>query len=207
MIITDIQPGRRNARRVNVYADGEFAFACYVEIASQFGLKLGVEIDEETAGEVQAADDAIAAREYAFGLAARGPRTEHQFREKLRQRGYSAETQAQVLEMLRSYGYLDDEAYARQFAEELFQRCGPWAVRRKLAERGIASEIIDRVIADGNSGGALEAQLNRLLARPKFEDAARERDRIFRSLASKGFDFGDIKAALRRHAEGDHLDL
>lgn len=201
MRVTDMQPGRRNKRRLNVYLDGEFAFACFAEIASQYGIRKGAELSGSDVEAVREADETAAAREYALNLAARGPRSEKQFREKLRARGYGSSSQEAALEVLRAYGYLDDRAYAEQYAAELFQKYGRWAVRRKLAERGIAPEIMEEVLAGADGSGALDMQLDRLLARPRYEDERRERDRIIRSLAAKGFDFDDIRTALERRVQ------
>ncbi|MBD5560754.1 MAG: hypothetical protein HDQ87_10470 [Clostridia bacterium] len=198
MTITDMQPARRSSRRVNVFLDEEFGFACYMDIASQFGLRKGAELDEADVAAVREADEQIAAREYALSLAARGPRSEKQFREKLRARGYGQAAQDAALDVLRTYGYLDDEAYARQYCAELEQKYGRWAMRRKLSERGIAPEIIDRVVAEADTDGALTRQLEKLVSRPRYEDPRREWDRIVRSLVAKGFDYMEVKEALTK---------
>lgn len=196
MTITDMVPGSRNRRRLNVYLDGEYSFACFAEIASQFGLRRGGELSEEEVRRLQAEDEAIRAREYALNLASRGPRSERQYRDKLRSRGYSEAGQEAALEILRNYNYIDDAAYAEQYAAELAQKYGRWTIRKKLAERGIAPEIIERVTEDCDDADALATQLRRLRARPRYEEPRRERDRIVRSLASKGFGFDEIREAL-----------
>lgn len=202
MLITDLQQTRRSPRRLSVYLDGEFAFACFAELVSRYGLRRGAELDEETVAQLRAEDEQIAAREYALGLAARGPRSERQFRDKLRERGYGEAGTGAALEVLAAYGYLDDEAYARQYAAELSAKFGVHRIRQKLAERGISSEIIGRVTAQADTGPALREQLERAAARPRYEDERRERDRIIRALAAKGFAYDDIRAALRER-DGD----
>lgn len=201
MKVTGLEPGKKKKRRLNVYADGEFVFSCFAETASQFGLREGAEIGKEDVEACKAADELIQAREYALRLAAGPPRSEQQFRDKLRARGYSSASQEAALEILRTYSYVDDQAYAEQYAAELFQKYGRWTVRRKLAERGIAADVIDRVTAGIDAGDALMAHLKRLQARPRYEDAHRERDRVIRSLAAKGFDFDEIRSALARQSE------
>ena len=39
MIITDISECKKNKNRVNIFVDGSFAFALYLETAIQYGIK------------------------------------------------------------------------------------------------------------------------------------------------------------------------
>ena len=201
MTVTEVRPGQKNRRRFNVYVDEEFAFACFADTLSRFDIRKGLQLTSEQIEEIKRTDEVQAAREYAFSYASRGPKTEKQFRDKLRERGYGEESRQAAIEMLRGYGYIDDEAYARAYAEELFQANGRWAVNRKLRERGIAREIIEKVTAGADSADALERQLDRLTERNARMDPEKAKARIIRSLAAKGFDFEDIRAAMERRRQ------
>lgn len=196
MKITRIEAGRQNRRRVNIYVDDAFAFSCFADVLSQFDLRKGQDMDEDRMKAVRRADELQSAREYAFSYAARGPKTEKQFRDKLHERGYGPESTDAAVELLRTYGYVDDEAYARRYAAELFASNGPWAVRRKLAQRGIDRRIIDAVTADVETGDVLEQQLDRLIAKNAHVAPEKAKQRIVRSLAAKGFAFDEIHRAL-----------
>lgn len=198
MRISEIRPGQNNKKRFNIYTGDGFLFSCSADTLSRFDIAKGREISEEQIRVIRAADEEQAAREYAFSYASRGPKTEKQFRDKLLARGYSPESVQNAVEMLQEYGYIDDAAYAEAYAAELFETSGRWAVKRKLAERGISSDIIEQVTAAKDPHKALEKQLDRLLKRSRETDPEKIRGRLVRSLAAKGFDFDDIRTAVDR---------
>ena len=61
----------------------------------------------------------------------------------------------QVLDSLKSYGYLDDAEFARQWRNSRERRRprGAFLLRRELRTKGIADSIIDDALADVNEAG------------------------------------------------------
>ena len=131
---------------------------------------------------------------------------------KLGERDVDRASVAAALAELRAAGYVDDERYARTFAEQLAGRGrGPAAIRAKLRERGIdgdvAADAIDALGADWveRAEAALGA---RFAPAAVADDDPKARARVARFLQGRGFGSGDSLRALdraRRRIERESL--
>jgi regulatory protein len=100
-------------------------------------------------------------------------------------------------------GYLDDEAYARRFAEDR-RRLDDWGaerIERRLRSLGIDHALIAAAIGEQDHAGELEAA-QELLARrfPEPPATPRELERALGFLVRKGYALELAHDALRRHA-------
>ncbi len=75
-------------------------------------------------------------------------RSETEVRTKLAQSGFSLKIIEPTLTKLRSLKLLDDEAFARSFAQARIEDCGygPLRLERELRQKGIAKSFIDRLL-------------------------------------------------------------
>ena len=106
-------------------------------------------------------------------------RTAAELAARLEQRGIGEEERAQALETLERVGYVDDERFARNRAEQLADRgSGDALIRDDLERRGVGPDIVELAL------GALE---------PEQERAARIAElrghsvKTARYLAARGF--------------------
>ena len=87
-------------------------------------------------------------------------------------------------------GLVDDERYARRFAEDKqqLQRWGSERIARELQKRGIAPALIETTLASTARSDELEAATSLLRERygPPSDD--RERDRAWRLLVRRGYE-------------------
>lgn len=156
----------------------------------------------------------LARRAYALGVKLLGAR-DHSSAEivrKLSQRDFDEAAIAAALAELRDANYVDDERYARTFAEQLLERGrGPLAIRAKLRERGIDADVADDAIAAleadwiERAGRVLEG---RFAPAAIADDEPKGRARIARFLQGRGFGASDALRALdraRRRIERDSL--
>jgi regulatory protein len=114
---------------------------------------------------------------------------------------------AEVIEELRSGGYVDDATFARRFTEDRRNLDG-WGsdrIVRRLAARGVARAHIQAALAgdDHDDLAAAVALLERRFPTPPA--TPRERDRALGHLLRKGYELELAHDALRRHA-GATLD-
>ena len=120
------------------------------------------------------------ALELAYRQLGRRDRTVAELRWYLRRRiSDHAAIEAAIRELL-DQGYLDDERYARRFAEDrrMLDGWGAERIARRLADAGVASELVDAVVAEREPADELEAAvavLRRRLAVPPADDRGRER--------------------------------
>jgi SOS response regulatory protein OraA/RecX len=181
--------GLRRARhgRVRVELDGAEWRVLPDDVIVRAGLAVGLRLDRprlrQLARELRRSRAlAIAGR----ALAARDL-SEQGLDERLRRAGVSPATRAEVVDMLRKAGLLDDERLAYARAVALAERgLGDAAIRWDLERRGISPDLADRAV------GALEAEAQR--AR-RLVAAHGSGIKIARHLTRKGFSLEAIEAA------------
>jgi regulatory protein len=95
--------------------------------------------------------------ERALGLLAVRPRSRRELERRLLQARFEADEVADVLRRLEGVGLIDDEAFARQYAEHRFgsRKEGSRAVERGLRAAGI-SPTLAAVAAEGGAEGEEE---------------------------------------------------
>lgn len=100
-------------------------------------------------------------------------------------------------------GYLDDERYARHFAEDR-RRLDDWGaerIERRLRALGVDGDVIAAAIAGQPPGDEFEAALALLRRRfPDPPDSPRECQRALGFLVRKGYAVAVAHDALREHA-------
>jgi regulatory protein len=102
-------------------------------------------------------------------------------------------------------GVLDDARYARGFAEDKreLERWGSERIARELHRRGIAPDLIDRVLADHTRDVELSTALLLLEQRVPPPRDDREREHAWRILVRRGYESELAYEAIRRHEQGD----
>ena len=116
-----------------------------------------------------------------------------------------------VVAELREQNYLDDESYARRFAEDR-RRLDSWGaerIERKLLSLGVDRDVISAAIGEQGHADELAAALEILARRfPQPPQTPRERDRMLGVLVRKGYGLELAHDAVRRHAgvDGEPLD-
>lgn len=148
------------------------------------------------------ADPSQAAWDAAVRLLARRNHARAELAGKLRQREFSEPAIETALAACDRYGYLDDEETARQFFRELRRKGnGPLKIRRELARRGLAGEVVDRLLADYAGGAEERAAARELLEkrRARYDrepDPRKRREKIQRFLHGRGFTGAVIRELL-----------
>lgn len=145
-------------------------------------------------------------REEAFSAAwrfiARRERTEAEVRARLERNDVEPPLIDDVLDELRTSGYVDDAGYATRFAEDRrnLDGWGAERIERRLREVGVDRGHIAAALAAGEHDELAAATA--LLARryPVPPDTPRDREKALGFLVRKGFALELAHDALRRHA-------
>jgi len=126
---------------------------------------------------------------------------------RLRDKGFDESVVGKVIEKLSGLRYLDDDAFAQEWARDLAvnRLYGDRRIERSLGEKGIPREIIRRAIAEVRKEfpeeEALAALLKKVENRPVAELDRKEKNRLARSLMGKGLPAGKIFEVLRNKEE------
>ncbi len=149
--------------------------------------------------------DSARAMKYALWLLGRRNHSVKEIRQKLG-RNYDAAASDTVIEKLLSLKMLDDERFAGEWAEyRLGQKKSRNFVLRELARKGIGREQAQGAVSGLNVDERANAYglLKRKMKQYEKLEPQKKRDRIFRFLASRGFDFDVIEDASRKLLEGN----
>jgi regulatory protein len=150
-VITKIEIQKRNKDRVNVFINGEFAFACSSELVYTHGLKQDKKVDMESLQEVVAEDNYLKCKNSALKIMERGYKTEKEMYDKLILKGYEEKTIARTMEFLKSYNMLNDEAYSRLYIKDKVKSQGKNKIKNDLLRKGIHKELLEEKLSEIDS--------------------------------------------------------
>jgi len=201
--ITNLEPQVHNDDRVSVYLDGEFAFGLHEDIAVKHGLREGVTLTPEEVQDLEADEEYVDAKQKALDYLAYKPRTEQEVRRKLQKKDVSPVVIDDVVARLYELEYLDDEAYAHDYAHNRFssKKYGPVRIRRELKERGVdrhlAEAAVDELFAEADATAAAWTHAEKRWPRLEDEDdPRRRRQKMYRYLRRRGFTSDTIRPIL-----------
>jgi regulatory protein len=135
----------------------------------------------------------------ALAALRRRERTTAELSAWLAKRGYGLEGIETAIARLTEHGELDDERFARRYAEDKRELRGWGAerIRESLASRGIPAALVETVLEE-DSYGAQVARASGLLARQgRPLDADSDRARALGYLTRRGYEYEVAYEAIR----------
>jgi regulatory protein len=198
--ITALEAQQKREGRINVYIDGKFALGLFDDVVLTLGLRIGQQITPERLEEIAQAETRRKAIEDAYNLLSFRSRSEKEITDRLKRKGYEEDIIGQVLEKLRTAGYLNDEAFAQSWATSRGKTLGRRALAHELRQKGVDNEMIAQTLAEVKSDEK-EQDTARLVAvrrvgeRPV--DQSREaKARLAAFLQRRGFGWETIRPIL-----------
>lgn len=185
--------------KLRIRFDNGAELSVYRSEAKQFRLTENAAIGEENYRRL--IDEVITKRatKRAMHLLERMDRTEYQLREKLVMGGYPDECIEAAMEYVKRYHYIDDLRYACTYIRLYQERFSRLQIKRKLSQKGIAREVIDRALEEEYEAEEMN-QIYRLLEKRHYvaENAdEKEFRRTYQFLLRRGFGSNDIMKAMR----------
>ena len=195
--ITAITPQVKNAKRCNIFLDGEFFCGMELETVVKNRLKAGMQIDEDTLEKVQLESERSVALDRAMTFLSGSVKSEKQTRDYLKEKGFTPAVCDNVIEKLKEYGFLDDEYYAKRYVETYSDKKGAFLLKQELKRKGMDEETAENALSDlGDQTDAAIAVAEKY-ARGKKSDA-QTLQKTYRYLISKGFSFDEADTAVKR---------
>ena len=192
-IITKIET-QKNKSRVNIFVDDSFFCGLNRETAVVFGLKIGKEVDENKLKNVLFESEVQTAFDKSLDIVGRRMHSKRELKQKLVTKGYCSEVIERVIEKLEQYHYVDDELFAKQFANSN-QKLSKKILKEKLNLKGVSPDIVLEIIenrSEEDEYGLCFAQANKYLKSKQIK-SYQDLVKMQASLARKGFDFEIIK--------------
>jgi regulatory protein len=212
-VITGITASPRAAGRVDLLVDGMPVARLGIEAIERLRLRVGLELDGRLAAVI--GEEATVTRVYdraMMMLAARG-RASGELKRLLVRKGEEPHVVGVVIERLTAAGFLDDDAFARQFTRSksttgISRRRIEQELTRKGVERGLATAAVTETFAEEHVDESAAIQLaaeKKLRTLGRVDDATRRR-RLYGYLARRGFDADAIRETVDRLGKSPDAD-
>lgn len=195
--ITAITAQVKDKTRCNIYIDGRFCCGLTMETVVKNRLKVGKIVSAEELSAMQLESEKNTAFDKALTFLSATRKTEKEIRLHLSKKGYLPAVIDYVVEKLREYGFINDEAYAEAYTESASKKKGGRLIRMELKNKGLSEEAIENALSELDEGQELETAKGILekYMRGKTADKA-TLQKAYRHLMSKGFDYDTAKAAI-----------
>jgi len=200
MTVTRIEPV--SASRMKIYLDEDIAFVLYKGELRLFGIKEGEELPEHVWKKIREQVLLKRACLRCMNLLKERSYTYRQLYQKLLSGGCSEDIAEAALDYVSSYGYVDDDRYARDYIFDQHDKKSRRQIEEVLLRRGISREQIRAAfeqteqLGDGVNEEALARQL---LAKKHYTAASadyKERQRAAAYLYRKGICMDVIRGVL-----------
>ena len=197
--ITDIKQQQKNTARFSIYVDNKYMFSLDDVDLLKEKLSVGQVLTESDVERVKIRSEEGKCMHYALSLVQSRMYTEREIRRKLCLKKYSDDSIEITLSELKRYNYIDDYSYAEMYAKEVEAKFGKLKIKQKLYEKGISSEIIQSILETVDNGNAAVEILKRKWRNLPIDGD--DKQKAFRFLAQRGFDFEHAKKAIDTYME------
>lgn len=190
--ITDLKPQKRRKDRVSVFLDGEFAFG--LQEATAVSLFIGQELSESQIDALKQTDSVEWAKQVAYGLLSRRPRSTEEVRRHLQKKQVEEGIIDRVIDRLLDLDLLDDAAFARYWVEqrETFKPRSRRALRYELMQKGLSRQLVEQAIEEVDETAA--ARRAGAKKAPRWAHLSEEdfRAKLHGFLGRRGFNYAVI---------------
>lgn len=201
MELTAAEPRRKGL--VQLYLDGEKAVKLDREVFLRAGLRPGDQISDEELHQLILDSDARRAKEKALYLLEHRNHSKRELTEKIARTAASWEAAEAAAGQMEELGLVDDQAYARDRAREMFlrKRWGPLRVKQELRRKGIDGELIEELLEEyrQRDEGGLVAENVRAVLETKYSgwrEDEKQRRRAFAALQRRGYSYEEIREGM-----------
>lgn len=191
--------------RYSVYVDDAYSFSLSESALIESGIHSGLELtNSEVATYIKlSTDDKLYTR--ALRYVAMRQKSEWELLFYLERKGADPSLSHSILNKLSNIGLIDDEKYAQSYVNNrlLLRPTSRRKIIMELKKKRIASAVIDQVFSDqdGQETPSEQATLASVIERKRRQTKYQDDQKLMQYLARQGYNYGDIKSALRQDAE------
>lgn len=150
--ITAITPQKRNAQRLNISLDGEYAFSLDRMTAAWLRLKVGRKLSTQEIESLREKDEYEVAYNRALHYLSYRARSEDEMLSYLSGKGFSETVSQTVIDRLKDEHLLSDTRFAEDWIENRvsFRPRSQTQLRFELRQKGLQEDIIENALQDAN---------------------------------------------------------
>lgn len=205
MIVTELkQKGKSQSYYIEL--DGEKSGTLELETIVKNHLKVGSELDDQIWLEIKHFDDNLTCFSRALKYISSRLKTEKQMREYLHGLNYLPQSIDNAITKLKDYGYINDDYYANTFVDVYGSAKGKNYLKRELAQKGVKQEFISNALQDKDDTAVCMSLCQKKLKSLSQPLSQKDRQKIYRFLLSRGFEYETIKHCLSQENIGEEDD-
>jgi regulatory protein len=209
--VIEIKQSKRHNERYMVFTDDGESYKLADDTMFRLNIKTGMDVDATTLATHHHADETKWASAAAFNYLKYRQRSQKEITVYLQRKDYEPDTIASVLDKLNDYGYVDDQAFAKEWvrAKTAVKGQGSQRLKRDLKQKGIHDDAIDEALeqyheADEKQNAIVIAQ--KVWRQNKAKDAMTIKRKIANKLVYQGFEWSVINQAIREVLNGEDED-
>ena len=206
MRIESLVESRRPGGKLRIVFENGSSLTVLPQIAAEFGLCAGDEIDDARLAEIRRRNAERSAKERAVRIISTTGVTKRELERRLVQKGESEEDAKTAVEWLDDLDLLDDLEIARQTVQRgVAKGYGAARIKQMLYEKQVPRRYWDEALVnlppmDDALDAFLQKKLNGSTDRDDLQKAAQ-------AAARRGFSWSEIRAALSRYLEETELTM
>lgn len=201
MIVTGIEEISKS--KCKIFIDGEFAFALYKGELSAYQIKKGKEITKEAYQELATQILPKRAKLRVMNLLKARTYTEEELRRKLKLGLYSERHIEEALAYVKSYGYVNDLAYAMDFIRYRAESLSKKQIQNKLLQKGVQKEIVENAFLECEKEGTMIEEMKQISAYLEKKQYSpekcdyKEKQKLIAALYRRGFSINSINQVMK----------
>ncbi|HOT95845.1 MAG TPA: RecX family transcriptional regulator [bacterium] len=144
--VTAIEMQKKDASRISVFLDGEFAFGLHQDVLLECGIAKGDQLTAERVEAILALEERRRAKEKALRLLAVRSRSRKELTDRLKQALFSPAAVESALAEMERLGFLDDADFARMWGRNrtATRPTGAFMLRQELRQKGLNDAEIEQ---------------------------------------------------------------
>ncbi len=204
MTITNIVPKRKKLSAV--YIDGEYALKIDTETIISSPYSVGSEISDDELKELIELSGEKRAKEKALWLLSNRDHSKRELETKIR-KTEDAKSAKKAVERMEELGLVDDEKFAKRYAEQLInvKHLSVRGAKYKLLEKGIDKDLADEILEELSPEPREHIEI---LIERKYKNNLKDekgRRKTIAALQRMGYSWSDIKAVMSNYSEDDYI--
>jgi SOS response regulatory protein OraA/RecX len=201
MKISDIKQQVKRQGRYSIFVDDKYSFSLSDEALLEHKVRIGQELTKDELKAFKEASQFDKAYNLTLAYVARRSRSEWELRDYFRRKEIDEDAGEQIMQRLRNYGYVNDEAFARSWVDNrrLLKPISRRRLQLELRQKHVADDIVRRVLEDDETSD--RDTLRELVAKKRRLTRYQDDTKLMQYLVRQGYGYDDVKAVLKGQEE------
>ncbi len=188
---------RGKSELYKTFIDDEYVCLLEAETIVKHKLKIGTNLSQTEFDEIRAESENLTCKNMAINYVSKCLKSRWQVYDHLKQKGFLPKSMNDALDLLESYGYINDKYYAEAFVKSKQNAKGVMYLKSALKQKGVKDSVINEVLSEYEPNQEDVVNLaKKYLKNKSFDEKTKQK--LYRHLLSKGFTYEQVNSALSK---------